>query len=145
MIMMEPNSTLGQYSELVAAILDDVVSHGLQRRIMSVTAIRQRLDHLTAHPSDFETMFADTMVWLRDEGYIRFSTHKTGRLEESYFQDVVPTAKCLAAMDKKIEGLEKTARQVLAANTAGEASATNYVKAGSFFGGFFGGAIRSLG
>jgi hypothetical protein len=139
------NDTLGQYSELVAAILDDVVSHGLQRRIMSAKEIHNRLSDFAAHPADFDTMFVDAMIWLKDEGYIRYSAHSTGRLKEAYFSDVVPTARCLAAMDKKLEGLETTAREVLAANTAGEVSATSYVRAGSFLGGFFGGAIKSLG
>ena len=139
-------SNLGIYSELTAAILQRVVSGGLKRQTLSSEDVYKELPHLASTLEAFDEMFVDTLMWLRDERYVRFLHFNGGTRDETCAQDLVPTALCLAAMDVRIDALEgKTAGQVLAANTKGEVSAGSYIKAGSFLGGMFGGVIKSLG
>ncbi len=136
---------IGKYSELTAAILQTIISGGLRRQTLSAENLFEALPHLAKNLEEFDDMFVDTMIWLRNEGYIRCDEGYEGTEGESCFDAVAPTSRCLAAMEVKIEALGgMTAGQVLTANKSGEVSASNYVKAGSLFGGLFGGLIKSL-
>lgn len=138
-------SEIGKYSELTAAVLQTVISGGLQRQTLCAETFFEALPHLAESLDEFDNMFVDTIIWLRNEGYIRCDDGYDGTEGESCFDAVAPTSRCLAAMEVRIDALGGiTAGQVLTANNSGEASASNYVKAGSLFGGLFGGLIKSL-
>lgn len=151
---MAEDSALSRHSELTARILADLLANGIARIDLCVEDYYD-LDNggkgivngfgEVSH-NDFDQEFVHVVMWLEEEAFLRFRRFYSGTNGESCVSDCALTAKCLAALDVKIAALGGlNGKQVIEASKESGSMASNYVKAGSFLGGIFGGFISSAG
>jgi hypothetical protein len=144
----EPRSwpdNLEAQSAIVAAILRHLLKGGIMRSDLSVDQFRP--DILAAgypEPADFEGMFSDIMVWLKDEGIIRSGQVTGDGNNGDLFIDCVITGHGLDLLRRKADVLGgQTAADVIMSTRDNDAPASVLVKFGGLIGGVLGGFTKT--
>lgn len=89
----------------------------------------------------FDDLFSDMIIWLRDEGFIRYSDQYGGTEGETCVSLCCPTAKAMKQLDEKVPGAGPgTVREITQ-----QGGSDNYGRLGSFFGGLIGGYQSAIG
>ena len=136
---------LGRYSELVAGILSILIESGLKRLSLSSEDLWETHPSLASNPNDFDSMFVDTLTWLRDEGYVRFESFVGGTNGETCVAGLAPTALCLQLLEQRIPALDnKSGRVIIEEARSSDTPAAAYVRAGSLLGGLMGGFTKAI-
>lgn len=95
--------------------------------------------------SEFDSLFLDMWLWLRDEGFVRFETMCSGSNGEACVINVQATSKTIALLDMVLPGESGvTPRRLIEPD--GQANGTaNHVKLGAFVGAVLGGFTSAIG
>ncbi|MGY3082143.1 hypothetical protein ACVWZZ_008551 [Bradyrhizobium sp. LM6.10] len=139
-----PNNLEGQ-SAIVAAILRELLKAGIARSELSVDQFRADIREAGyPEPADFEGLFGDIMIWLKDESIIRFETVTGDGRGGEVFLDVVITGHGMNLLGKRIDALNgASAADVIMETKDKNASAPQLVKLGGLIGGIIGGFTKS--
>lgn len=92
---------------------------------------------------NFDDLFLDMVIWLRDEGFVRYEGVYDGTNNETCFSQVSPTAFAMRVLDQTVQGTT-TGRDLVEKKLDGD-DVSRWAKLGAFIGGFVGGASQSLG
>lgn len=140
-----PNNLEAQ-SAIVAAILRELLRAGITRSQLSVDQFRKDIREVGyPEPADFEGLFTDIMIWLKDEGVIRFGTISDDGRGGDLFFDVVITGHGMNLLGKSIDALNgASAADAIMEIKDKNASASQLVKLGGLIGGVIGGFTKSV-
>jgi hypothetical protein len=137
---------LEAHSAIVAAILRHLLKGGISRADLTVDQFRPDIRAAGyPEPADFEGMFSDIMIWLRDEGIIRVGQLIGSGEGEEFFKDCVITGRGMDMLRRKADVLGgRTAADVIMSTEDQSASAPQLVKLGGLIGGVLGGFTKSV-
>ena len=132
-------------SAIVAAILRRLLKGGITRADLSVDQFRPDISAAGyPEPADFEGMFSDIMVWLKDEGIIRIGQVTDDGQGGDFFTDCVITGHGMDLLRRKADVLGgATAADVIMSTKERDASASQLVRLGGLIGGILGGYTKS--
>jgi hypothetical protein len=138
-------SNLERQSIVVAAILGKMLEAGVLPEWFAAEAFSAAYAE-AGYPAcfDSEGLIEDVVAWLNREQIIFIKNSMQGTEGEMIWECGL-TAKGIHLVQTPAEifgGL--TPQQVIEGKAKGDAPASQYVKAGSFLGGLFGGAIKSM-
>jgi hypothetical protein len=113
-------------SAIVAAILRHLLKGGITRSDLSVDQFRPDIRAAGyPEPAPFEDMFSDILVWLKDEGVVRFSEIIRDGQGVDHFHDVVITGHGMDLLRRKTDVLGgQTAADVIMSTKDQNASAS---------------------
>jgi hypothetical protein len=132
-------------SQIMAVILDRLAKNGVRKQDFSSEDFVASLPPDISENLDYEEDFESCVDWLRQEGFLTYSQSSTGTNDEPCFYNVVATAKCFKLLEIRVPALgDKNAKEVLAANTSGDADSNLFVKSGAFLGGLLASFTKTL-
>ena len=143
--MAERKSSLERQSIVVAAILARLLETGVLPSSITAEDFRAACAE-AGYAADFssEELIEDLLAWLNREGIVVIEEAMGGTDGEMIWECSL-TAKGIRLVQTPAEILGGlTPQQVIEGKAKGDAPASQYVKAGSFLGGLFGGAIKSM-
>lgn len=145
MVRYDWPDNLEAHNKIVAAILKRLLAGGITRTTLSVDDFRSDFREAGyPEPADIEGLFDDILIWLKDEGIIRFQDAYSGSEGESVFPDCVITGHGMDLLRRKADVLGgKTAADVIMSATDQNASASQLVKIGGLIGGLIGGFTKA--
>jgi hypothetical protein len=132
-------------SAIVAAILRHLLKGGIMRADLGVDQFRPDIRAAGyPEPADFEGMFSDIMVWLKDEGIVRTGQITSDGNGGDFFIDCVITGRGMELLRRKTDVLGgQTAAEVIMSTKESDASASLLVKFGGLIGGVLGGFTKA--
>jgi hypothetical protein len=131
---------------VVAAILRELLMNGILRVELGVDQFREDIRN-AGYPegADFERLFSDMVIWLRDEGVIRFGQITDDGNGGDYFIDCVLTGSGMDLLRRKADVFGgMSAAEVIMSPPDKNASAAQLAKLGSLIGGVIGGFTKSI-
>jgi hypothetical protein len=131
----------------VAAVLRHLLKGGIARADLSVDQFRSDI-RIAGYPepANFDGLFSDIMVWLKDEGIIRTGQIIGDDNNGDFFTDCVITGHGMNLLRQKADVLGgATAADVIMSTKERDASASQLVKLGGLIGGVLGGFTKAAG
>lgn len=132
-------------SKVVAAILTRLLESGIVPSYVAASDYKS-VYAAAGYPESFdeEGLMRDLLRWLQNEEIIAVTSTQRAS-ERSFLWECVLTAKGLRLVHTPSEILGGlTPQEVIEKSAKGDAPASGYIKAGSFLGGLFGGAIKTM-
>ena len=122
---------------VIARIIELLAEWGIQDSELAFSELR--LDE------EFEPFFSSSLIWLADEGVIRYrKLYEMGQGEDSFATYPVLTSRGFALMNNKIT-LGDEELPIKDAVSQVSKSGGNHASLGDFFGGLLGGFTKSMG
>ncbi|WP_271526499.1 hypothetical protein [Bradyrhizobium sp. CCBAU 25338] len=123
----------------------ELLETGITRSDLSVDQFRSDIREAGyPDPADFEGFFTDIMIWLKDEGIIRFGKISDDGRGGDMFLGVAITGHGMNLLGKKIDALNgASAAEVIMEKKDKNASAPQLVTLGGLIGGIIGGFTKS--
>lgn len=137
-------SNLEIQDQLRGALMAKLLEGGVTRQDLSSEDFFQPFEADFRTLDAFDHLYVDMLIWLREEGFIRFDSLSGGTKDEAVALLCVPTAKAMKQLDEKVPGPgPRTVREIV--STQAGPSFENYGRLGAFFGGLIGGYQGSIG
>lgn len=136
-------SILEVQDQLRGALMAQLLKEGVSRQDFSSEDFFREFESDFQDIAGFDELFVDMLIWLRDEGIIRYDSLYGGTADETCVSLCSPTARAMAELDSEVPGDSgRTVRDI--ATLSDETSYTNYGRLGAFFGGLIGGYQGTL-
>ncbi len=93
----------------------------------------------------FDDLFIDMLVWLRDEGFVRYEAICNGTNNETCILNAQATSRTIAMLDQELPGAQGvTPRKIIQETGSADSDVANRVKLGAFIGAVLGGFTSAM-